>query len=161
MAKIGNRHYNPYQSPYNKKYKEVLEYAEKYGLDTPERVNEPTLEDIEELRHFQEGQTEKAQEVRDIYKIACEAIDAVLSKIKPTTSWEAVKYNHAEDEVKDAKEANLNNREWAQAVIDSTAEILNDLEGFVYISTQTWDKNTPHESTYFWDLFFSYIWGIA
>lgn len=158
------RHYrnrNVWKGPYNNLYRYVSQYAERYGLEAPDRVNNPTLEDIEDLRRYQESMKEEAQEIRDLYKRACEAIDAVFARITPNTAWETEKYNFAKAEAETAKSSNVNNTEWSQAIIDHTAEIYSNLDGFVFASKQTWDKNTVHEDTTFWDALFEYIWGIA
>ena len=152
---------NVWKGPYNALYRYVSQYAERYGLNAPTKTNNPALEDIEELRRYQESLKEEAQEIRDFYKRACEAIDAVFGRISPTTAWETEKYNYAKSEADTAKSANINNVEWSQAIIAHTAEIYSNLDGFVFASKQTWDRNTVHEDTTFWDALFEYIWGIA
>ena len=173
--------YNVWQSPYNKEFKKAQAYIRKYGdidnLVSPERVANPTLEDIEELKRLHEAnkaevkavraqrqaeQQEEENVARDKYQAAIRAIARVLERVADMSpvAWEREKYEHAEVAAHEAMAANEDNEEWADAILANTADIFLSLKNFVFISKQTWDSNTINESTEWWDMFFDYIWGL-
>ena len=170
------RKYNVWQSPYNKELRKVEAYINKYGdiaLMIPEKVENPTLDDLETLKRIHEANKAEVKEVRtqrrqeakaanDKYEAAKRAIQKVLARVESmmTAGWETEKYEHAESEAQEAILANEGNEEWAEAVLRNTSDIFLSLKNFVFMSKQTWDSNTIHESTAWWDMFFEYIWGL-
>lgn len=158
------RNYNVWKAPYNQLYKRVTEYGEKYGLPAPDKTQNPTLEDIEVLRKFQEEQKEEAKKIRDIYKLACEAIDDVIRQTKDhdtRDTWSDKKFKFLEELAKEQKGLHINDVDWSRSILNGIANMVSYAIAFVYQSKQTWDNNTPKESTIYWDLIEDWLFGIG
>lgn len=158
------RNYNVWKAPYNQLYKRVTEYGEKYGLPAPDKVQNPTLEDIEVLRHFHEEQEEEAKEIRDTYKLACEAIDDVIRQTRDygvRDEWMEMKFQALKGLAEEQKRLHINDVDWSRSILNGVENMVYYAIAFVYQSKQTWDNNTPKESTTYWDLLVDWLLGIG
>ena len=149
------RHYNVWKTPYKALYKRTKQYAEEHNLTPFDEVYNPSQKDIEDLRRMQEERVKEEREKRktSYYKKACEALDLLIVQAENGASdaWENEKAAHAKHTVEQAKEININDDEWGKYILSHISELKEDLERFVFLSKQTWDNNTPHESTEWWD----------
>lgn len=159
MKKIKRRkiryRYNVWKAPYNALYKATEKYALEHGLNPFDKIENPSQDDIDDLRRLQEERVQEEREKRktSYYQKACEALDKLIAEAlgEASNEWENVKATHAQQTVEQAKQINKEDEQWGQYILSHVSDLKNALERFIFLSKQTWDINNPHESTEWWD----------